>query len=154
MDLYNWFTGGEKYHYHTLLQCLDNDILTACIIVMLDFGVAIGYLIITIRWMRIRNCVPESPIKTSLNYLIMVFFFCSICGYLWAPIKMFFPVWRLIAIFLVILNIYTWKFVLCSDGFKNLFLFFETQERLIVNQKILHEKIEELNILLKTKEIG
>lgn len=128
-DIYSWATGGDTYH--TLLQCMNGDLLTASIVVGLCLSIALGYIVIAIKWWQMRETVPNHEAREALSYLVKVFLYCALCGHVWTGIKMFFPVWRIYAIFLFILSFYTWRFILSSKGLMYVFDYFRQVEAII-----------------------
>jgi signal transduction histidine kinase len=50
-----------------------------------------------------------------------IFTFCGICGYLFIPIKLVWPAWRLYDLFMLGLVFYTWRYALNVKGLKVLY---------------------------------
>ena len=48
----------------------------------------------------------------ALGNMKRIFLFCGTCGYLFIPIKMFWPAWRLYDIFMIALVFFTWRYAL------------------------------------------
>jgi signal transduction histidine kinase len=111
----DWATGYGKYH--TLFHCMGRDVLWVAITVTLDLAVAAGYGLIAIHWWKNQLTLPASPARSALGTMRNIFGFCGICGYVFIPIKMFWPGWRVYDIFLAFLVYYTWRYAL---GAKNL----------------------------------
>jgi PAS domain S-box-containing protein len=112
MDLINWFAGG-KNSYHTLYHCMHGDTLWIAITVGLDLAVAVGYLLIARSWGESERLIQNvNPAKVALGRLKNIFIFCGICGYLFIPIKMFWPAWRLYDMFMAVLVFLTWRYAL------------------------------------------
>ena len=77
---------------------------------MLDLAVAAGYGLIAIHWWRNEKLLDNPPAKRALGRMRNIFFFCGICGYIFIPVKMFWPAWRLYDLFLVVLVYFTWRY--------------------------------------------
>lgn len=109
MSFVDWFTGGSQ-RYMTLYHCMAHDWPWVTITVLLDLTVAAGYIVIARHWGANQSVLPASPAKTALGHMRNIFVLCGLCGYLFIPIKMVWPAWRLYDIFLVMLAIYTWRY--------------------------------------------
>ncbi len=110
----DWFAGDGRYR--TLFHCMDQDILWITITVVLDIAVATGYAMIAIHWWRQERVLPDIPAKRALTSIRNIFIFCGICGYLFIPVKMYWPAWRLYDFFMVFLAYSTWKYALHTRG--------------------------------------
>jgi signal transduction histidine kinase len=106
-----WLTGGST-PYMTLFHCMSHDTLWITVTVTLDLLVATGYGLITLHWWRNQQLLPLSPARSALGNMRNIFTFCCICGYLFIPIKMFWPAWRLYDVFLLALVFFTWRYAL------------------------------------------
>lgn len=104
----DWFAGNGLYM--NLYQCMGRDTLWIALTVALDFAVAAGYVLIALHWWRNQRLLPATPAKTALGNMRNIFVFCGICGYLFIPIKMVWPAWRLYDMFLAVLVYFTWKY--------------------------------------------
>jgi signal transduction histidine kinase len=96
----------------TLFHCMSHDTLWVAITVTLDLLVATGYGVITLHWWRNQRTLPPSPARSALGNMRNIFMFCGICGYLFIPIKMFWPAWRLYDMVMFALVFYTWRYAL------------------------------------------
>jgi signal transduction histidine kinase len=112
-DLLNWFAGGRD-GYMTLVHCMNHDTFWIALTVALDLAVASGYILIALHWWRNERPLEESPAKSALRSMKNIVVFCGICGYLFIPIKMFWPAWRLYDAFLAVLVYFTWRYALRS----------------------------------------
>ena len=110
-DLARWFSGGPD-GYMTLVHCLKGDTFWISLTVLLDFAVAAGYLLIARHWRENERLLPESQAKSALGYMQRIFIFCGTCGYLFIPIKMFWPAWRLYDLAMMGLVFFTWRYAL------------------------------------------
>jgi signal transduction histidine kinase len=108
-DLVQWFAGGSR-QYHDLAHCMRGDTLWIAITVILDLAVAAGYVVIAFHWGKNERMLPKSPAKTALGNMKNIFVFCGICGYIFIPVKMFWPAWRLYDITMAVLVYFTWRY--------------------------------------------
>ena len=106
----NWFSGGET-PYMNLVHCMNHDWFWIGATIALDLSIAIGYAIIALHWRRNERNAPDSQAKNALSSMRNIFILCGTCGYLFIPIKMYWPAWRLYDLFLAFLVYYTWKYV-------------------------------------------
>ena len=109
--LLNWFAGGS-HRYMTLIHCMRHDMPWIRLTVLLDLSIASGYILIALHWRRNESPLADCPAKTALRNMKNIFVFCGICGYIFIPIKMVWPAWRLYDMFLAILAYYTWRYAL------------------------------------------
>lgn len=109
-DVISWFSGGSDHPYHNLFHCMRQDTLWVTLTVVLDLMVAIGYLLIAKHWWVNQRSLPDSAPKRALGSMRNIFLFCGICGYVFIPVKMFWPAWRLYDLFMVFLAYFTWKY--------------------------------------------
>jgi signal transduction histidine kinase len=115
--LKDWFAGGER-QYMRLDHCMNHDHLWITVTVLLDLAVAAGYVLIAIHWWRNQRRLPHSAAASALGNMRNIFLFCGICGYLFIPIKMIWPAWRLYDIFLFVLAYFTWKYAWSARDLK------------------------------------
>ncbi|HWE39023.1 MAG TPA: HAMP domain-containing sensor histidine kinase [Isosphaeraceae bacterium] len=134
-----WFAGGRSQHGHgafnymDLLHCMNRDWGWIAATVALDLTVATGYVLIALHWWTNQRRLANGPAKTALGDMRNIFVFCGICGYLFIPIKMFWPAWRLYDGFLVVLAFYTWRYAWGARGLKVIYNSLEQTERLAVD---------------------
>jgi two-component system CheB/CheR fusion protein len=107
-----------------------HDWLWIWLTVALNLAVATGYVIIAMHWRTAERSVAASPCKTALNRLKNIFVFCGLCGYIFIPIKMFWPAWRLYDIFMAVLVYYTWRYVLKAADLKAVYAELNRSQRL------------------------
>ena len=117
---FRWFSGGEM-QYHNLWHCMNRDTFWVASTVALDLTVAVGYAIIAYHWHTNERTLPASPARRALVTMRNIFTFCGVCGYLFIPIKLFWPAWRLYDLFMVGLVFYTWRYALNAKGLKVLY---------------------------------
>ncbi len=115
-----WFSGGEN-QYHTLNMCMHGDTPWIVITVLLDFAVASGYILIAKHWWRNERTMPPTPGRKALTSMRNIFIFCGLCGYMFIPIKMVYPAWRLYDLFMIFLVYFTWKYAWGAKDLKVLY---------------------------------
>src|SRR5207247_378630 len=82
------------------------------------FAVAAGYVVIAYHWWKNQKHLPPTPAKTALQTMRNIFVFCGICGYMFIPIKMVWPAWRLYDFFMAGLVYFTWKYAINAKNLK------------------------------------
>src|SRR4051812_31681009 len=107
-NILDWFAGNGLYM--DLRHCMGHDYFWITVTVLLDLTVASGYIMIAKHWWTNERMLPPSPPKRALGNMRNIFIFCGLCGYLFIPIKMFWPAWRLYDIFMVFLAYFTWRY--------------------------------------------
>lgn len=125
-DIWNsfsdWAVGRDAANpggYHTLWQCMSGDTFWIALTVMLDIAVAAGYVLIAYHWYANQRTVAvRSPARVALLNMRNIFLFCGLCGYLFIPIKMIWPAWRVYDVFLAILVFYTWRYAWNATSLK------------------------------------
>lgn len=113
--LIDWFTGGPSHSYMKLVHCLDHDWTWIAATVALDLLITAGYLVIARHWWKNERRLPDGPARRALGDMRAIFLLCGVCGYLFIPIKMFWPAWRLYDAILVILAAVTWRYALSAQ---------------------------------------
>lgn len=113
----NWFAGGS-HRYMVLTHCMRHDWCWIFVTVVLDLAVASGYVVIAVHWWRNEHPLAESSAKSALRSMKNIFVFCGLCGYIFIPVKMFWPAWRLYDGFLAVLAFYTWRYALQTRQLK------------------------------------
>lgn len=115
---FQWFAGGSDHPYHTLFHCMMGDRFWAFLTVGLDVTIAAGYAMIAWHWWKNQRISPNTPAKKALRNIRDIFIFCAVCGYVFIPVKMVWPAWRLYDMFLAVLAYSTWRYVLRTGDFK------------------------------------
>ncbi len=108
--LSSWLTGGPKHQYMSLVHCMDHDTFWIAVTVTLDLAVAAGYLAIAWHWWIQERSIPPCPERQALARMKRIFIFCGLCGYIFIPIKMYWPAWRLYDAFMLVLVVQTWRY--------------------------------------------
>jgi signal transduction histidine kinase len=94
----------------TLTHCMAGDWFWIGLTVTLDFAVAAGYLLIAWHWYHNAKPLPESAAKKALRSMRNIFLFCGLCGYIFIPVKLVWPAWRLYDFFMLGLVYLTWRY--------------------------------------------
>jgi two-component system, sensor histidine kinase len=145
----DWFTGGSAHPYMRLVECMSADWTWIAITVGLDLAVATGYALIALHWWKNSQLVPgDSPPKRALDRIRNIFIFCGLCGYIFIPIKMVWPAWRLYDLFMLILAYYTWRYALGARGLKVLYSEFGRSEKLASDLKASQEESQRKSAFL------
>ncbi len=118
--LLDWFSGGSS-PYHNLSHCMRHDTFWIATTVSLDLAVAVGYVFIATQWRRQEKALQPSPSKDALSRLKNIFLFCGLCGYVFIPVKMLWPAWRLYDIVMLALVYYTWRYALGATDLKSVY---------------------------------
>ena len=145
----DWFTGGSAHPYMRLADCMAGDWTWIAITVGLDLAVATGYALIALHWWKNSRLVPsDSPPKRALDRIRNIFIFCGLCGYIFIPIKMVWPAWRLYDLFMLVLAYYTWRYALEARGLKVLYSEFSRSEKLASDLKASQEQSQRKSAFL------
>lgn len=116
--IFQWLTGGPRHQYMTLVHCMDHDMFWIGVTVTLDLTVAAGYLVIARHWWVQERSISPSPERQALSRMKSIFLFCGLCGYIFIPIKMYWPAWRLYDAFMMVLVVQTWRYAWDARGLK------------------------------------
>ena len=117
-EVLQWFAGGSEHPYHKLQQCLMGDTPWVTLTVVLDLAVALGYVYIAYHWWSNSRLLKPTPAKRALSTMRNIFLFCGLCGYLFIPVKMFWPAWRLYDMVMMVLVFFTWRYALSARGLR------------------------------------
>lgn len=113
----DWFSGGDP-GYMTLWHCMRHDTFWVALTVALDLAVAAGYILIAVHWNRNQARLINPEARAALGRLRNIFIFCGLCGYLFVPMKMFWPAWRLYDFFMIGLVYFTWRYAWGAQDLK------------------------------------
>ena len=112
----DWLAGNGTYMpgWHCLggdTAWIANNIGAAVMIVM-------GYVIIAWQWLASerRHGRVSKDVRNALRSMMWVFLFCGVCGYAFQVVEMWWPARRLRIILMLILAVYTWRFIIFSRG--------------------------------------
>ncbi|QYK48153.1 MAG: hypothetical protein KF838_15340 [Phycisphaeraceae bacterium] len=110
----DYFTNGGTYMPR--IECIQNasgrpDWPWIIALVLLTGGVIAAYLRIFIFWLK--GYLSEAPADRNrkLMDLANIFLWCAICGYAMSLLMFVWPAYRLLAAFLLILNIWCLRFI-------------------------------------------
>ena len=134
-----WLAGGTR-PYHTLYHCMNGDVPWVMLTVSLDLTVALGYVLIAWHWRKNEQALAESPAKSALRDMKMIFLFCGLCGYLFIPIKMYWPAWRLYDGVLLALAFFTWRYALGARTLKVVYNELERSAKLAADLQASREE--------------
>jgi signal transduction histidine kinase len=135
-SLFDWFAGNGRYML--LSHCMGHDTFWITVTVTLDLANAAGYAVIAVHWWRNARCLSKVPAKSALANIRNIFIFCGVCGYVFIPIKMVWPAWRLYDMVMAVLVFYTWRYAL---GARDLKVVYSAIGRSTQLQKDLEESI-------------
>jgi signal transduction histidine kinase len=116
----DWLSGGAT-QYHPLTHCMSGDTFWITLTVVLAVAVAVGYAVIAFHWRKNERTLPPSPARRALATMRNIFTFCGICGYVFIPVKLVWPAWRLYDLFMMGLVFYTWRYALNVKGLRVLY---------------------------------
>ncbi|MCC5787340.1 MAG: response regulator [Phycisphaerales bacterium] len=111
---YDFFTNFGAYQPRT--HCLQTasggvDWFWVLLLVTLTIGVTAGYSRIFMFLRRAYLAEAPDDRNHKLMQLSWIFLWCSICGYVLSAVMFVWPAYRLLALALVGLNFWTWRFV-------------------------------------------
>jgi len=86
-------------------------------LVILTLGVIAAYGRIMLFWRRAYFAELPEDRNTKMYNLAQIFLWCAVCGYAMSIVMFVWPAYRLLAVFLLLLNMWSWKFALNLDGF-------------------------------------
>jgi len=151
----DFFTGGGMYmpRTHFLINEKGNTDWTWIVILLtLTATVFLSYVKIFIFWMRSYFSEQSRDRNSKLFDLGAIFLLCSLCGYGMSILMFFWPGYRLLAVMLLILNVFSWKFCLNLQPFQKAFST-NRLERQLRQQIESRAKQLEQEIALRTTQI-
>jgi signal transduction histidine kinase len=120
------------------------------ILTVLNVVVIAGYTKIFLFW---RQCYLAENVRdrnTKLMDLAGIFLLCATCGYGMSIVTLFWPAYRLLAILMVGLSFFTWRFARDLDEFRLTFSAKRLQREL---QEHLHRRNQELETLVNERTL-
>lgn len=132
-----WFSGGPN-QYMNLFDCMRSDYLWITINCFLCFSIVVGYMVIAAHWYRNFKNLKQGLARSSLFNMVNIFLFCGICGYLFVPIKLIWPAWRLYAAFLFVLAWFTWRYAINTPKLRVIYEDIHMTQQL--TEELEHEK--------------
>jgi|GEM_PF-2504065 len=120
----DFFTNGGRYMPRT--HCLVNeagnpDWPWIIVLIVLCLGAVAAYARIYLFWCRSYFAEEPRDRNPRLMDLAQIFLWCAVCGYATSVLMFFWPGYRLIALCLFFLNIWSWRFCLNLSGFRTAF---------------------------------
>jgi signal transduction histidine kinase/CheY-like chemotaxis protein len=120
----DFFTGGGSYMPR--IHCLvtpegQTDWPWVVGLLVLTAGVIAAYLRIFLFWMRSYFAEQKRDRNPKLFDLAAIFLWCAVCGYGMSMVMFAWPGYRLLAVFLVVLNVYSWRFCFNLEPFRKAF---------------------------------
>ncbi len=120
----DFFTGDGWYMPRT--HCLgtptgESDWPWIITLLVLTAGVILAYLRIFIFWMRSYFGEERTDRNPRLFDLAAIFLFCAVCGYAMSIVMFVWPAYRLLAAFLLVLNVFSWRFCCNLRQFRSVF---------------------------------
>lgn len=90
-------------------------------LIVLNLGIIAAYLRIYYFWTRSYFAEEARDRNPRLMDLAQMFLWCAVCGYVASVIVFFWPAYRFVAVCLLMLNLWSWRFVLNLKGFRSAF---------------------------------
>ncbi|MBO6514020.1 MAG: response regulator [Phycisphaerales bacterium] len=147
----DFFTADGNYLPRThcmTTQTGETDWFFVWILVALNAIIIMGYARIFVFWRRAYLQEEQQDRNKKLMDLAWIFLFCAICGYVSSIVLFFWPAYRLLALALVPLGFFTWKFASNLEEFKISLgakrLARELNESLTREKSELEAKVEEV----------
>jgi signal transduction histidine kinase len=113
----DWATGHGAYM--KLSECMGGDYFWITLTICLCLAVAAGYGLIGYHWNENRKRAPvNSSADLALVSIRNIFLLCGFCSYIFLPIKMFWPGWRIYDLFMIGLVFYTWRYAINAHGLR------------------------------------
>ncbi len=122
--LIDFFSGGGAYmpRIHCIVRSDGTtDWPWITILIALSAGIVISYVRIFVFWMQAYFSEQERDRNKKLFDLAIIFLLCAFCGYGFSIVMFFWPGYRLLAIFLVALNLASWRFCRNLNPFRAAF---------------------------------
>ena len=120
----DFFTNGGYYmpRTHCLMTAQGKpDWPWIIALIVLNLGIIVAYLRIYYFWTRSYFAEEARDRNPRLMDLAQIFLWCAVCGYVASVIVYFWPAYRFVAVCLLMLNLWSWRFVLNLKGFKSAF---------------------------------
>ena len=122
-------------------------------LITLTLGVIFAYLRIYYFWMKTHHEQESQDRNKKMFELANIFFWCAICGYAFSVLAFAWPAYRLLAAALLLLNIWSWKFVLTDLGEFKQSLCSKAMERGFREQLEERNRSLEHDVRERTKEL-
>lgn len=117
----DFFTNAGSYKPR--VECMqtasgDPDWFWIIALTVLTLGVIAWYLRIFHFWRQCYYAEAEEDRNSKMMELAQIFLWCAVCGYAMSVVMFVWPAYRLLAIFLLVLNIWSWRFVATIEPFR------------------------------------
>lgn len=129
-----WYTNNEGLEYMTLLGCSMNDLPIVILTCLLSFIVLYQYAIIGRNAYKEAKKHPNSVTKSYLLDKTNVFVLCAVTGYGYTILSAFVNPYKLRILLLIILILWTYRFIKSAKNTKVLQRIFEAEK--VVEQKL------------------
>lgn len=116
-------------------------------LVTLTLGIILAYARIYYFWIKTHREQDSRDRNKKMFELANIFLWCAICGYGFSVVAFAWPAYRLLAVALFLLNIWSWKFILTDLGEFKQSLCAKAMEREFL------ERLEQRNAALE-REVG
>ncbi|MFI4882831.1 MAG: hypothetical protein ACIAQU_09640, partial [Phycisphaerales bacterium JB064] len=113
------------------------------LLITLTAGVITAYSRIYWFWMRTHRAQDPRDRNHKMFELASIFFWCAVCGYAFSIMAFAWPAYRLLAGALVLLNLWSWKFVI--GDLKD----FKSSLTAKATERQLHEELRDRNSILE-----
>ncbi len=120
----DFLTGGGSYmpRMHCIIKKDGTtDWLWVVTLIALCAGVVAWYLRIFVFWMHAYFAEQKRDRNAKLFDLAVIFLLCAFCGYGLSIVMFFWPAYRLLAVFLIALNLASWRFCWNLSPFRDAF---------------------------------
>ncbi len=113
------------------------------LLITLTAGIITAYGCIYFFWMKTHRAQEERDQNKKMFELANIFFWCAVCGYVFSIMSFAWPAYRLLAGALLLLNLWSWRFVLTDlNEFKRSLCAKSTERK-------LREELEQRNQILE-----
>ncbi len=110
-NIFDWLAGGDT-PYMSLRHCMRDDEPWLWTNTLLRLSIVVAYLLIGTLWLSYKARTEDTLERRLLTKLILIFVSCSICGYGFQVVAVWWPGYRLLTALLALLNVVSWRFVL------------------------------------------
>lgn len=118
------------------------------VLLVLTGSVILAYLRVFAFWMQSFFSEQPSDRNPKLFDLAAIFLWCAICGYGMSMVMFFWPGYRLLALFLVVLNAFSWRFCWNLEPFRKAFTANRLERQL---REALESRAHELEKLVQIR---
>ena len=123
------------------------------ILITLTAGVIAAYACIYYFWIKTHRAQKSQDRNKKMFELANIFFWCAICGYGFSIVSFAWPAYRLLAGALLLLNIWSWKFILTDLAEFKQTLCSKAMERELREQLQERNRCLERDVKERTREL-